>query len=61
MAGKKQRVAIIADKRTWGARPGAVAHPLKKDIDAWLAKGWRVVEAEAPAPVEEPQGETPEE
>lgn len=60
MKSKGQRVEVVADKDTWGAKPGATAHPLKADIDAWLAKGWTIVETEAPAPDEEPMGETPE-
>ncbi len=39
---KAARVAVVADKRTKGAQPGAVAYPLEADLDAWLAKGWRV-------------------
>ena len=41
-AKRAERVQVIADKRTWGAKPGAVAHPLRRDIDVWLEKGWHV-------------------
>lgn len=65
MARKKldERVKVVADKRTQGANPGGVAHPLKSDVDAWLAKGWHMaeVEAEAIAPAEGQMGGTPEE
>lgn len=48
MARKTNRAAVMADKRTMGATIGAIAHPLNSDLDAWLAKGWRVVEADKP-------------
>ena len=54
-AKRAQRVQVVADKRTRGAMPGAVAYPLKTDLDAWLAKGWHVAEDTAAA-AEDPAG-----
>ena len=34
-----KRVELVNTKRQNGPI-GATAHPLEKDIDAWLAKGW---------------------
>jgi membrane protease subunit (stomatin/prohibitin family) len=35
------RVQLVADKGTRGARVGAKATPLSKDLKEWLDKGWK--------------------
>lgn len=52
-----RRVKVVADKRTVGGTPGAVAHPLESDVEAWLARGWKI---EDEAPTGEPEA-TPDE
>lgn len=54
---KAERVKVIADRRTQGAQAGAVAHPLKRDLDKWLALGWHRAEPPAKAAEKEPEGQ----
>lgn len=51
MAKKKEGRVTVTD------RAGNIAKPLKKDLDAWLAKGWTIKDGSAES-AESPSGDS---